>query len=98
MLTVKYLYYSKEMKRAGARQFLAFFLTLDRIVIRVFIFSLKNKLNLLRTEAKAPQLRKRKGKSCGTYHLNMRHGILDLPDIAVLTGEQHQRHQGPAHQ
>jgi hypothetical protein len=28
------LYYSKEMKRAGARKFLAFFLALDKIVIR----------------------------------------------------------------
>ncbi len=24
--------------------------------------------------------------------------MLNLPDIAVLTGEQHQGHQGPAHQ
>jgi hypothetical protein len=33
------------------------------------------------------------------YHLkNSRYGILDLPHIAVLTGEQHQRYQGTAHQ
>ncbi len=59
---------------------------------------MKNKLNLIRTEANAPQLRKKKGKSRCKYNLNLRHGILDLPDIAVLTGEQHQGHQGPAHQ
>jgi hypothetical protein len=59
---------------------------------------LKNKLSLIRTEAKASQLRKKKGNSRDKLLLNSRHGILNLPDIAVLTGEQHQGHQGPAHQ
>jgi hypothetical protein len=65
------------------------------------LFSTWKKVNLLiRTEAKAsqPQLRKKKGKSRDKYLLNLRQRILNLPNIAVLTGEQHQRHQGPAHQ